>query len=61
MTPDLILAAGSKIGTLFALAGLLMFSAAVAVMDTWRTLARLIDEIEKHFGSDELIFPDYEP
>lgn len=48
------------IGRAFTLAGLLLFTFAVAAMDTWRTLARETDETEKHFGHDSLIFQDYE-
>lgn len=45
----------------FTLAGLLLFSLAVAVMDSIRALAREIEEAEKHFGHDRSIFPDHEP
>ena len=48
------------IGTLFFLAGMLLFMAAVAVMDAGRALSRAWQEINESFGHDTNIFPDHE-
>jgi hypothetical protein len=49
------------LGTIFTLAGMLLFMAAVAVMDGWRAIAREIHEANRHFGHDTNIFPDHSP
>lgn len=46
------------IGTIFALTGQLLFTLAVAVMDTARAFKRECEEIEEAFGHDARIYPD---